>query len=224
MIFAALLIPQANGTEDKIGLEEGRFDIRVDGREIGSEKFSIAYSADSASSTSVLDFRDPAGGGRMIHIETQLDMNGRYVPRAYQLSLDLEGRKESLTGKFSPGQVLLRTKRGGNSRESGLLVGNRYFVLDTNVFHHFIFIARLFDFDAGEKPQSFEVIVPQEMQNGFLSVSHAGMNKIQVQGKKRNLHHLKVDSGLLLIDLWVDDQRILYKISLAGKQIEVVRY
>jgi hypothetical protein len=209
--------------DNKSGLEEGRFDIRVAGKQIGTESFSIISTGDSTSSSSILDFRDPAGKSRRVRIETQLNMDGRFLPREYQLRIDQEGQKGSLVGKFTPGQALFETKGTGKAQKAGLLVGDRYSILDSNVFHHFIFIARRFDLDAKEKAQSFEVIVPQEMDNGVLRVSRVGMDKIPVQGKKRNLHHLRVDSGLLLIDLWVDDQHILYKIALPGKQIEVIR-
>jgi hypothetical protein len=46
---------------------------------------------------------------------------------------------------------------------------------------------------------------------------------IPIRGRKMTLHHLNADSGMLLIDLWVDDQRILYKIALPAKKIEVIR-
>jgi hypothetical protein len=38
-----------------------------------------------------------------------------------------------------------------------------------------------------------------------------------------DLHHLKADSGVLFIDLWIDDQKIVYKIALPAKKIEVIR-
>jgi hypothetical protein len=221
--FTVLMTTGVKGMDNKSGIEEGQFAIRVAGKEIGAESFSIASSGDSTSSSSILDFHDPASRNRRVHLETQLNMDGRFLPLAYQLRFDLEAQKGSIVGKFTPGQVLFETRENGNTKRSGLLVGDRYSILDTNVFHHFIFIARLFNFDSKEKTQSFEVIVPQELNSGILRVSDAGMEKIPVQGKTRNLHHLRVDSGMLVIDLWVDDQHVLYKIALPDKQIEVIR-
>ena len=111
----------------------------------------------------------------------------------------------------------------GSPRKTGLLVGDRYIVLDTNVFHHFVFIARLFDFNSKEKSQSMEVVIPQELENGLLKISEIAVEKLSIRGKKRELHHLRADSGQVQIDLWVDDQHILYKIALPVKGIEVVR-
>jgi hypothetical protein len=68
-----------------------------------------------------------------------------------------------------------------------------------------------------------DVVVPQEMDSGSLEIRDAGLEKIDVHGKKKELHHLKVDSGKLRIDLWVDDHRLLYRIALPEKNIEVLR-
>ena len=95
-------------------------------------------------------------------------------------------------------------------------------VLDTNVFHHYIIVARLFDFRT-DKSQSIEVVIPQELDGGILKVREIGLERVSTGGKKRDLHHLRVDSGLLQIDLWVDDQQTLYKIALPAKKIEVIR-
>jgi len=56
----------------------------------------------------------------------------------------------------------------GIPRRSGLLLGDKFLVLDTNVFHHFVFIARLFDFNSKDKSQSMQVVIPQEMDKGIL--------------------------------------------------------
>ncbi len=222
MIFL-VLPPPAWGMDKKAALEEGSFNIYVDGKEIGTERFSILFSADSASSTSVIDFRDPGKKHQRVHMETQLHMDGGFLPRTYQLRFDIEGQKGSLNGTFTPGQALFEYKGGGNPRKSGLLVGNQYFILDTNVFHHFIFLVKLFDLHAKQKAQAFEVIVPQETDSGIIRITRAGMDKIMVRGKKRNLHHLKADSGILQIDLWMDDRRVLHKLALPDKKIEIIR-
>lgn len=204
-------------------MEEAQFDIYVAGKKIGTEKYSILSSEESASSASVLDFRDPGNRHQKVHMETQLNMDGRFVPRSYRLRTDVDGKIGVLEGTFDQAQAIFKYGGNGNNRRSGLLVGNSYCVLDTNVFHHFIFVARLFDYDAREKPQSFEVVVPQEMENGILRISHIGMEMIRVGGKRRNLHHLRADSGFKQIDMWVDDQRVLHRIALPERRIEVVR-
>jgi hypothetical protein len=216
------LLPFAFGQSKRTAREEGQLDIFVGGKEIGREKFSIVSSLDSVSSNSMVDFRDPGNRHQSVRLETHLDMNGEYLPQAYRLETNVDGQKGTITGAFLPNEAAFEYLGSGTPKKRGLPVGDRYIVLDTNVFHHFIFVARLFDFTAG-KSQSIEAVIPQELDGGMLKVSEAGVEMISIKGKKLNLHHLKVDSGMLQIDLWVDDARVLYKIALPLRQIEVIR-
>jgi hypothetical protein len=206
-----------------VGREEGEFKIYVSGKEIGTEKFVIVTSADSASSTSFVQFRNPGDRHQKVQFETQLNMDGHYVPRSYELKSDVEGLKGTIVGSFGPNQVIFRYTGGPSPRQSGLVVGDKFTILDTNILHHFIFLVRLFEFDHGEKPQQFEVAIPQEPDEGFLRVTELKRENITVHGKKVDAHHLRADSGAMVVDLWADSQRILYRISVPSKAIDVVR-
>jgi hypothetical protein len=216
------VLPQGYGDEQRLASEEARFDIYVAGKKIGQEKFSIEYLAESIRSRSTLNFRDPGNQHQKVRIETQLSMDTQYLPKAYHVETDIDERTVTMKGTFVPGQANFEYQVNVVPRKMGLLVGDRYIILDTNVFHHFTFIGRLFDFGA-DSPQSINVVIPQELDSGVLKVTMVGTEEVSVRGGKKKLNHLKVDSGRLLIDLWIDSQRILYKIALPAKGIEVVR-
>jgi hypothetical protein len=219
-----LLLSIVHSAEQKSFREEARFEIRVAGRQIGQEKFLIEAAGDSVRTNSTSNLSDPANRRQTVRIETNLTMDSRFVPQRYQIQTDVGGQKGIMRGTFSQGEGTFEfADAGGSLRKTGLLVGERYIVLDTNVFHHFVFIARLFDFGSKEKAQSVEVVIPQELQNGLLNVSEIALEKVTVGGKRRELHHLKADSGQVQIDLWVDDQHLLHKIALPAKGIEVIR-
>jgi hypothetical protein len=218
-----LLLPFSFGAERKIPREEARFDIYVGGQEIGQEKFSIDGKGDAITSRSTVSFRDPGNTKQNIKMDTALTMDSHYVPRGYQLQTDSNGQKGMLKGTFVQGQAMFEYLAGGSTRKTGLLVGDHYVILDTNVFHHFIFVARLFDLASKEKSQSIEVLIPQEFQNGLLKVTDLGPEKLSVRGKTKELHHLKADTGSVQIDLWMDDHKVLYKIALPAKRLEVIR-
>jgi hypothetical protein len=202
--------------------EESQFKIYIAGKEVGKEKFTILTSADSVNSSSILEFQEPGNNGRKVKIETQLTANSRFLPRSYSLKTDVDGHKGLMVGTFTPGQVMFEIKGDGISRKSGLLIGDQCQILDSNIFHHFTYIARAFDFEQ-KKSQSFEVVVPQELDDGVLKVSNVGKEFIFLRGKGKDLIHLRGDSGQLLIDLWIDSRRILHKIAIPAKQIEVIR-
>ena len=207
----------------KLGREEGEFRIYAAGKEIGSERYVIMSSESAASSNSVLDFRNPADRHQRVRLETKLEMDGLYLPRSYELKSDVDGQKGIIKGIFAEGQVMFEYMAGEVPRKEGLLVGDHYTILDTNLFHHFVFLARRFKYEAKAKEQRFEVVIPQEQQNGLLKISELGRENITVRGKKIETHRLCVDSGSVKIYLWVDEKKILHKISVPARQIEVLR-
>jgi len=56
-----------------------------------------------------------------------------------------------------------------------------------------------------------------------LRISELKGETIEVEGKTIKATHLQVDSGSLLIQLWLDRRGVLRKISVPLRQIEVVR-
>lgn len=214
---------QARVGTKKPAAEDGEFVIFFGAREIGSEKFAIQAAAESVTSSSVLEFRNPATPGQKVRMETKLEMNGDYVPRSYLLKTDVDGVRGSITGSFAPNQVMFDFEGKGTNRRSGLLLPSRYTMLDSNIYHHFIFLVRLFDFDSREKTQRFEVLVPQEDDSGVLKVSELRRAEMELRGKKREVRVLQAASDALQLQLWVDKDGVLQKISAPSKGLEVVR-
>ena len=214
---------QARVGTKKPAAEDGEFVIFFGAREIGSEKFAIQAAAESVTSSSVLEFRNPATPGQKVRMETKLEMNGDYVPRSYLLKTDVDGLRGSITGSFAPNQVMFDFEGKGTNRRSGLLLPSRYTMLDSNIYHHFIFLVRLFDFDSREKTQRFEVLVPQEDDSGVLKVSELRRAEMELRGKKREVRVLQAASDALQLQLWVDKDGVLQKISAPSKGLEVVR-
>jgi hypothetical protein len=222
LLALGFLASMTRAKEAKLRPEEAEFVIVMDGKEIGREDFSISVSGDSINSRSVVEFRNLGGKRQKVQMESQLSMDSFYQPRSYQLRTNVGGQKGTINGAFGKGEATFTYRGSGNPRQRGLLVGDSYIALDTNIFHHFIFIARLFDLSSGRE-QSIEVVIPQELDGGFLKIREAGIDRQNIGGKKMDLHHLRADSGLLQIDLWMDDQRTLYKIAVPAKRIEVFR-
>jgi len=216
--------PASGGTEDdkKASRQEGEYKIYASGREIGVEKYLIVTAADSVASSSTLEFRNPGEGPKKVLIETKLEADAQYVPRSYELKSEVDGQKGNIRGSFAPNQAIFEYSGNGVSIKNGLLVGDRYTVLDTNTFHHFIFLTRLFKYGAGDKPQKFDVIIPQEKDTGTLQIRELDKEAILVRGKKVNTTRLLVDSGALQIQLWVNNDRVPLKIAVPEKGIEVI--
>jgi hypothetical protein len=222
LLSIAVSVPMA--AEKKGPSESGEFRILSGGREVGTEKYAITGAGDNITSLSTLQFRNPGENHQKITLETKLEMNARYVPKSYTLKSEVEGKAGTVIGEFGPNQAMFAYDTGsGPPRKGGLLVGKEYTLLDTNIFHHFIFLARLFNYDRKGKPQQLEVVVPQEQESGFVSITEVAREEIDVRGKKVSTRHLQVDSGALQIQMWVDTQRDVQKIAVPGRGIEVLR-
>jgi len=206
----------------KVSRQEGQYRIYSEGREVGVEKYVLVTSEDAVTSSSTLEFRAPGERPQKVTLQTKLEMDGRYMPRSYELKSQVDGQTGSIRGTFAPNQVIFEYSGNGVSFRNGLLVGDRYTILDTNVFHHFIFLARLFKYDSKETPQNFEVVIPQDKDTGTLKIREVDKETIVVKGNKISVTHLLVDSGSLQIQLWVDRERIPRKIAVPDKGIEVL--
>jgi hypothetical protein len=224
LVGICLCLGGSKGLDENAALsEEGTLKISVDGKEIGTEKYSLAVVGDSVKSSCLLDFRNPANTRQRVRLESKLEMDPQFRPREYRLQSDVDGKKGTIVGTFSPNEVMLEYGHGDNPRKTGLLVGKDFTILDTNIFHHFIFLARLFKFDNPQSTQRFEVVIPQAADTGVLKASELEMEALKLGGKKMECYHLLLDSGALTVHLWVDKQRILRKIAIPGLSLEVTR-
>lgn len=203
--------------------ERGRLEIYSGGQLIGQEEFTVESSADAIVSSSRTEIRNPGSNGQIVRMETRLTLNSRLVPTRYELRSNVNGRAGDIEGVFTRGEADFEYRVGGKPSKRGLLVGDRYVILDTNVFHHFLFMARLFDLQSRAPSQSLEVVIPQELDKGVLEIRHQGVEKVTVGGRERELHHLTASSGAVQIHLWIDTARNLYKIAVPAKGLEVVR-
>jgi hypothetical protein len=223
LIFSLLLTVGFSADKKIVNDEKGRFGIYVDGKEIGEERYSIQGSSDSFQSESEVAFKNSGAKSQEVKIETQLTMDENYMPQSYRVKSSVGGRNKEIEATFVPGQATFKYPANGILHQSGLLLDDYYVLLDANVFHHFIFVGRLIEFDNSDSIQSLDVVIPQELDNGVLEIRDAGLDKIALHGKKKELHHLKVETGKQKFDLWVDDSRLLHKIAFPMKNIEVIR-
>ncbi len=223
LLAALVLLSSAATRERRSATEEGEFRIFFAGRQIGLEKFAILSAKDAASSTSILEFDNPGARGQKVRIESKLEMDGSYHPRSYSLQTDVDGKAGRISAAFAPNQVILEYSGEQESTRTGLLLGERCTVLDTNLFHHYIFLVRLYLAGGKGKPAYFEVVVPQERSSGRLEMKSLGKASIQEGSRSYKAQHLQLYSGAVRIDLWVDDKGILRRIGVPERGIEVLR-
>jgi hypothetical protein len=75
----------------------------------------------------------------------------------------------------------------------------------------------------GGGKQTFRVFVPQEALPSLLAVEDMGIAASTIDGITANLRHLLITTDVTHIDLWVDDQQHIERVSVPATQLEAVR-
>lgn len=133
-------------------------------------------------------------------------------PQSSQLEVDF---------RSPPAKVHYRTIAGEDDHRDFELPKD-VVVLDVNVVHHYQLAVYRYQRTAGGK-QTFQVFVPQEALPGPLEVEETGQESVEIDARPQTLRHLVFSAELARIDLWVDAQQRLQRMSIPAAQLEAVR-
>ncbi len=163
--------------------------------------------------------------GKSVEVKTfpDLVLNSRFEPLTYSWSQ--KGNQSSrleIDFRKSPARCHYHTVTG--------LEDNRDFdlpsdvvVLDDNVLHHYELVIFRLGRSAGGGRQTLKAFIPQEAVPGVLSIEDLGDDPPQAGQHKGKLRHLRMTTELTQIDLWVDKQQRLQRVSNPATQFEAVR-
>ncbi|MGH9427167.1 MAG: hypothetical protein ACRD2L_12795 [Terriglobia bacterium] len=205
------------------GNESGAFRIYFSGAEIGQEKFQITESGQSvkaSAETRLTIERDKEKVSFLIR--PVLEFNRFFEPVSYEIVQEsgLNKTKARVTFRGPMSDAVYENGKETDTRQIDLQ--KDVLVLDDNVFHQYIILAKRYDFARGGI-QEFSAFVPQQFIAGGVSVSDKGMEAVQVLSQTLKLQHLLVDTGELQISLWLDDRHNLRKLAVPKSGVEVVR-
>ena len=94
----------------------------------------------------------------------------------------------------------------------------RIVVLDNNLYHQYIVLARVYDWTR-RGTQSFPVLIPQELTPGTISVDWAGA--VTAEGK--SYEGLKVTTSDIEVILYLDSNHKLIRLEVPSAKVSVVR-
>jgi hypothetical protein len=205
------------------GNESGTFRIYFGGAEIGQEKFQITESGSSvkASAETRLTIEREKEKVSFL-IRPVLEFSRFFEPVSYEIGQESGPNKTKarITFKGAKSDAIYESGKETDARQIDLQ--KDVLVLDDNVFHQYIILARRYDFAKGGV-QEFSAFVPQQFIAGGVSISDKGMEAVQVLNQNLKLQHLLVDTGELQISLWLDDKHSLRKLAVPKSGVEVVR-
>lgn len=200
-------------------VDSGTFRVSVEGREVGTETFTITQSGSGGSAVTLasgtVDLRLSTGA---LRLQPRLRAQGLEAnPAQYQVDVSGDA-PQRIVGNIGSGRVSARviTASGEQLREYVATAGA--IVLDDAVAHHYYFIAQRLH------SGTVAVIIPRESRQMIASVSDRGEETLQVNGQSARLFHLVVQPrGGPQADVWVDALNRVVRVDIPARQYSAVR-
>ncbi len=205
------------------GIESGSFRIFFGGEQIGHEKFQITEASSGFKASAEVRLSIEREKEKAVFVlKPVLTFNKFFEPSAYQVTQEDGVLKRSVRVVFKP-EKSERIYEAGNEHDTREIeLKKDVLILDDNAFHHYILLAKRFDYVKGGV-QQFSAFVPQQFLAGGISITDKGKETVKLGENNLVLQHLLVDTGELQINLWLDESHVLKRISVPKSNIEVIR-
>jgi len=203
--------------------DEGVFVISLAGRPVGTERFKIHSSLGKVEAQGEVRL-DIEQNGKTVRVQSFPDLVLDPQLRPVTYTWNQKGSQSSrLEVDFSGKLARVRYKTiSGNEDDREFALPPDVVVLDDNVVHHYQLIIARYQAMGGGK-QTFPVFVPQEALPSLLTVEDVGTAATAIDGVTANLRHLLITTDVTHIDLWVDDQQHIERVSVPTAQLEAIR-
>jgi hypothetical protein len=201
LVLGSVLPAPAAG--QSVTVDEGTFRISVDGRDVGTETFSIRRSGtgDQAQIIATAEIRMEVPEGRT-DIRPALQASGSDMAvSAYQVKIS-GALQEEIYVTLGDRRFLtsVRTERGEREREFRATPGT--LLLDPGVAHQYYFLSARASQDGVTVP----VISPREGRQFDLRVSLVGSESVTIGGSPLEARHIRLEGEGGTRELWVDSE------------------
>jgi hypothetical protein len=201
-------------------LDEGRFLISMQGRQVGSEEFYIRRretgDADTIIAAATISWNGPA---ESLNLHPILQATGAEMALSkYQIEVSGDRQEEvviALGGNRYQSSV--RSERGVQERE--FRASPRTLLLDTGVAHQYYFIAQRFPSGGGSVP----ILVPQAGRQYDLNVTEVGSETIVIGGVSLRSRRLRLEGNQETREIWLDSQGRVLKVEHPGGGYSALR-
>jgi hypothetical protein len=210
MICAALLgtlgltLP-LSGAPPVPALAEDRGKLRIlqDGQLMGTEEFSIGRSGQAWMCHGSVELKIPGAGSASVSSQMQLSAEGALQQYTWTSKSD----RKVTGGVIFSGSVAQLEVRVDNTQpysQEFQFDSTRIVILDNNLFHHYLILAQLYDWNT-RGSQTFSVLIPQALTPGTIAVEWGGST--EVDGAKMDL--LRVRSPDLEVEIYVAAGKVM---------------
>jgi hypothetical protein len=199
--------------------DEGTFRVSVDGRDVGTEEFSIRQSGSGSGAETVATGRVqltlPTG---TLELTPRLRASGlRADPVSYEVSVGGDSPRK-IVGTVGNGRFSAKIVSSSGEQLREYVASSGAIVLDDAVAHQYYFLARRL------RNGSVPVIIPRENRQVMATVTDRGEERVTIGGTTANLFHLVVrpaDAGERHV--WVDALNRVIKVEIPERNYVAVR-
>jgi hypothetical protein len=197
--------------------DKGKFAIQVDGKTVAHEEFEIL----------------PAGGGWTAKGTTELKVPGTtpssvsgtllLQPDGTPISYEWVSQAEKTNGAhilFANGVAKVTLEmQGARPFEQDMSFNTPLVaILDNNLYHQYAVLARLYDWQK-RGPQTFPVLIPQELTPGSINVEAIG----QTTAAGKTYETLRATTSDIEVLLYLDKDHRLDRLEVASAKVAVIR-
>jgi hypothetical protein len=199
----ALVLP-ASGQD--VTLDEGRFALFSEGREVGSETFSIHRVGMGQTARILATANVEFDGERM---SPALSARSDFTVSSYENEVT-GTRSADLSVVLSDGRYVSRTRSPEGETQREYRAAPRTVVLENHVSHQYYFVARFVDDGGGP----IVVIDPGTDRPSRLTLVSQESEPFRLGGRQIQARHLRLDGTGTIRDVWIDDQGRVLRVEI----------
>lgn len=190
--------------------QQGELRILLRGQPIGRERYQITRTATEVSARGEIELQV---NQEKLRQTSNLLLSADLSPRSYEWTME-EPKKVWVRMRFEGAVAAIRypLPDGKEDEQTYDFGAARVALLDVNVFHHFLLLAQLYDFQAGGV-QTLKVFVPQAVQPGEAQIKLEEVETLPLDGQPQPVRRLSITT---------EDNRVLLWVTPAGRFVRLL--
>ncbi|HSJ31084.1 MAG TPA: hypothetical protein VK933_06590 [Longimicrobiales bacterium] len=215
--FAAIAMMVAPAAGQTVRLDEGTFRILVDGREVGTETFSLRQNGTGADAVVIAQ-------GRVVLDSRETTANVQLAGTGLRLvayDVELSGADaRRIRASISGSRASARTLSAAGETMKEYLVSDGAVLLDDGVAHHYYMIAQR----AAAGATSTPILIPRESRQVQATITNAGEESVSAGGTTVTARRIVVQpEGGDARTVWVDGQGRVLRVEIPARNYVAVR-
>lgn len=215
--LAAVALITSPAAAQTVQLDEGTFRILVNGREVGTETFSLRQNGTGADAVVIAQ-------GRVVLDSNETTANVQLAGAGLRLvayDVELSGADaRRIRASVSRGRASSRTLSAAGETMKEYLVSDGAVLLDDGVAHHYYMIGQR----AAAGATSTPILIPRESRQVQATLTQAGPESVQVgSGTVRARKVVVQPAGGDARTVWLDDQGRVLRVEIPARGYVAVR-